>query len=271
MNLKKFLIVTLSVFAALMLAGVLPSCAKRTQPLPASEPEKSSGPKFVAHRGYSQYYVANTEESFRAAAELGFYGIETDILKTKDGYYVCNHDATVSYADGTEKRISSTKRSDLLAKPLKNDKNVTDVHLCTFENYLRACKAGDKVAVIELKDYFSAAEIREIFDIIDAEYDRKKVSFISFYLAPLLLIKEEDPSIPLQYLSQKADDLLFDRCLEEKVAIDVRQTILTEELISAFHEAGLTVNVWTINDEAALQSVTQMGVDYVTTDVFYEE
>ena len=271
MNLKKFLIVTLSVFAAVMLAGVLPSCAERPASLPASEPEQPSGPKFVAHKGYWPTCVENTEPAFRAAANLCFYGIETDLRKTKDGRIVCWHDATVYFSDGSEKRIADATLAELLAKPLKNSKNVADAGLCTFETYLQACKAGNKVAVIELKDYFNLSEVNNLLEIIDAEYDRAKVTFIAFNYFSLLQVREADDTIPLQFLTQSENDATLTRCLDEGIALDARYTVLTEETVRAFHAAGLTVNAWTVNDEETLLSVTQMGVDYVTTDVFYEE
>ena len=225
----------------------------------------------MAHRGYSHSFLGNTEGAFRAAASRGFYGIETDIRKTKDGYFVCNHDATVEYADGTTKKISTSKRSALLAQPLKNDKTSNDVYLCTFETYLQACKDGNKVAVIELKDYFDEDDVATILQIIDNEYDRKKVMFISFYYPPLMEVRKADATIGLQYLSQTEGDTLFERCITDRVSIDIRQNLLTEELVKTFHDAGLKVNVWTVNTEADLEDAMHYGVDYVTTDIFYAD
>ena len=259
---KRFLKVSLSIIAVLIMLSAFFACEN-----PASS-ETDFGPKFVAHRGFSHEHVGNTEESFRAAAGMGFYGIETDIRKTKDGYYVCNHDATVAYADGTEKGISAATREELLSKPLKNDKTQGDVYLCTFETYLQVCKECGKVAVIELKDYFSKKEIRGILEIVDKEYDRKKVSFISFYYLPLSYVKKEDPSIEQQYLSQSDGDTVFEKCLSEGVSIDVKYTILTEELVQTFHDAGLKVNVWTVDELPYLDLAYQYGVDYITTDLF---
>ena len=286
MRIKRFLTILLSILFIAILLGVLPACtAKRSENIDAvpdpdenpasdldndSEPEGKSGPKYVAHKGYSKYYLGNTESAFLAAARKGFYGIETDIRKTKDGHYVCNHDATVRYADNTEKRISSSTLEELLAAPIENNTTDNDEYLCTFETYLRACKAGNKVAVIELKDYFGKSDIQSILDIIDAEYDREKVSFITFIYALLPIVRHEDPDIDLQYLSQTEDDPNIDRCLSSDISIDVKYTILTEEMVQSFHAAGLTVNVWTVNETSILSTAKRLGVDYVTTDVFHE-
>ena len=269
---KTFFMIMLSILTMAFLLGIFPACTRSPKTNLSDDSEEESGPKYVAHRGYSQYYVDNTEASFRAAAQKPFYGIETDIRKTKDGYFVCNHDAEVKYAGGSKKTISSTKRDALLSKPLVNTKTEEDAYLCTFETYLQVCKAGNKVAVIELKDsLYSQDDLYSILEIIDNEYTRKKVTFISFSYQPLSLLRTLAPTIPLQYLSQTENDEKFDRCIRENVSIDVKQTILTEELIERFHAAGLTVNVWTVNEEAELQMVLDLGVDYVTTNLFCGE
>ena len=266
MRIKKLLKIALSILTCTLLLGIVPACARSS-----SEPEKESGPKFIAHKGFSSAHPGNTEAAFRAAAEMGFYGIETDIRKTLDGYFVCNHDATVLYADGTERKISTTKRANLLARPIKNETTSGDAYLCTFETYLHACKDGGKVAVIELKDFTDEYDARTILGIVDAEYDRKKVMFISFSYTSLLSVKKVDPSIELQYLSQTEGDRNMEYCFRDNISIDVKQTILTEEMVQTYHEAGLKVNVWTVNEGTDLQRAEELGVDYITTDVFCEE
>ncbi len=266
MRIKKLLKIALSILTCTLLLGIVPACARSS-----SDPEQETGPKFIAHSGFSSTHLGNTEAAFRAAAEMGFYGIETDIRKTLDGYFICNHDATVLYADGTEKKISTTKRANLLSRPLKNDKNGEAAYLCTFETYLQVCKDGGKVAVIELKDFTDEYDARTILGIVDAEYDRKKVMFISFSYTSLLSVKKVDPSIELQYLSQTEGDRTLENCLRDNISIDVKQTILTEEMVQTYHEAGLKVNVWTVNEGTDLQRAEELGVDYITTDVFCEE
>ena len=257
---KKVMIAVFSVLAVTVIGGIVLLCICFFAP--------KSDPRYVAQRGYSHKYLGNTEEAFRAAASMEFYGIETDIRKTKDGFYICNHDATVKYANGEEKEISSTEFAELTSAPLKNDKTANEVYLCTFEKYLEVCASGNKVAVIELKEDFGSEDIRQILDIVDDKYDRKSVTFISFYFDALLRIKEEDGAIDLQYLSETKNDPVFSRCREKGISIDVRQSILTKKLVKSFHDAGLAVNVWTVNKEFDRNIVRIKGIDFITSDLF---
>ena len=269
---KRILMIVLSFIAIVVTLRIIPACGDGVSPnnTPDTEPVTKSGPKYVAHRGYSQSHLGNTEEAFRAAAEKSFYGIETDIRKTKDGYYVCNHDASVEYADGTSKKISSFNRAELMNALLKNTVSNEEAFLCAFETYLSICKESNKVAVIELKDFFSKKDIADILAIVDAEYDRKKVSFISFIYVALEHVKEADPTIPLQYLSQTEGESVFDNCIEDGISVSVKYTILTEKLVEKFHNAGLTVNVWTVNDDWKRAKMRRLKVDFITSDCYYK-
>jgi len=184
----------------------------------------------------------------------------------------------VKFADGASTAvISETDRDALIGKLIKNDAGDTG-YICTFETYLQACKSGGKVAVIELKDsYFTTSDIRDILAIVDKEYDRAHITFISFSYLSLKNAQKADPTIPLQYLSQTKNDNKFDACLSEGISIDVKlslkekDNVVTDELVRAFHDAGLTVNVWTVDGDAELEAAYGYDVDYITTDLFYRE
>lgn len=270
---KRIWLTVIAIIVIAIIMGTFTAC--NDTPTGDEEVAVESGVKYVAHRGYSYRYPENTEASFRAAADLGFYGIETDIRKTKDGYYVCNHNDTVKYADGSTLKIADNDLAALTAKPVENTKTSTPAHLCTFETYLQACKSGGKVAVIELKDYFSKSEFLNVLRIVDETYDRKQITFISFSYVTLKEAQKADPTVPLQYLSQTPNDAQFAQCLRNNISIDVKlsadpeKNVVTEELVTTFHNAGLTVNVWTIDTDGDLAAAREYGADYITTDLFH--
>lgn len=48
-----------------------------------------------AHRGNSGFFPENTMYAFKKSLDLGIYGIEIDVQKTKDGILVVHHDETL--------------------------------------------------------------------------------------------------------------------------------------------------------------------------------
>lgn len=53
---------------------------------------KSDSVKIIAHRGLSGLERENTYPAFVAAGNRSYFGIETDIHKTKDGKFIIIHD-----------------------------------------------------------------------------------------------------------------------------------------------------------------------------------
>lgn len=230
-----------------------------------------SNPEYVAHRGFSGYYPDNTVASFAAAAgNEKFYGIETDIRQTADGVMVCSHDADVVFADGTKLAVEESTYAELMAKPLKNNKTRDNVFVCTLKEYLQICKEGHKVAVVELKDVFTEEMVAQVLAEIDETYDRKKCTVIAFDYDSLYRVRLADSEIDLQYLSSKKKDPKFEECLEKGISIDVQYSVATKKLVQKFHDKGLEVNVWTVNDSMTRTKMRQRGVDYITSNVFYE-
>jgi len=230
-----------------------------------------SNPEYVAHRGFSEYYPDNTVASFTAAAEnKGFFGIETDVRKTSDGFLVCSHDSDAVFVDGTKRTVEKSTFAELTEKPLKNDKTQDDAYICTFKEYLSVCKSGSKIAVVELKDVFTEEMVAQVLAEIDEVYDRKKCTVIAFDYDSLYRVRLADPTIELQYLSSEKKDPHFEDCLKEGFSIDVHYKVVTLGLVKKFHDKGLEVNVWTINDNRRKNRVRRLGVDYITSNLFYE-
>ena len=48
--------------------------------------------------------------------------------------------------------------------------------------------------------------------------------------------------------------------------LGIEKTLLSPEAVAAARAAGLTVGVWTVNEEAELRQALAAGVDYVTSD-----
>ena len=50
-----------------------------------------SKPMMISHRGVTKHFPENTLEAFTAAEELGFEGVELDVIASKDGVLYCSH------------------------------------------------------------------------------------------------------------------------------------------------------------------------------------
>ena len=231
---------------------------------------EKSEPLYVAHRGYSSKYPGNTALAFEKAAEMPFYGIETDIRETIDGVFVCNHDKDIVYYDGNTKVVSETSYSELIVKPLKNDITDDEVYLCRFDEYLTICKNGNKIAVVEIKDSFNDDQIQRVFQNIDLYYDRNHCIFIAFDFDTLVRVQKFDNEAIIQYLSNTIGDNNIEKCLELGFSVDLHFAICTPSLVRKFHNKGLTVQVWTVDGKITRNFMRRLKVDMITSNVYYE-
>ena len=223
--------------------------------------------KMIAHRGYSGKYPGNTALAFEMAARHGSAGAETDIRRTKDGVYVVSHDAEVHFADGTDLSVAEHGYAELTAKPLRNDKTDDEVFLCTFRQYLGIMREHGMVCFVELKGEFGAEEVKEIFSLAAEVYDLKQCILQSFDFDNLLRARALFPDLPLM-LTYGTESSGWERCFDHGISIDASQRALTDEMIRAFHDRGLDVGVWTVNDADALAAFRAKGVDWIESDVF---
>ena len=79
-------------------------------------------PKLIAHRGYAVEAPQNSIPAFVEAGKLGFWAVETDVHKTKDGVLVCNHNNSVDemyYGSGKIAEMTYRELATLESKQRK--------------------------------------------------------------------------------------------------------------------------------------------------------
>jgi len=221
----------------------------------------------IAHKGYSGKYPENTELAFRMAGEHGSGGAETDVRITKDGVYVTHHDDEAYFEDGSMLKISENTYEELTKKPLK--KRTTDdiQYLCTFKRYLEVMKEYDMICFIELKGDYTIGQVKGVFDLAKEVYDLKKCILQSFGFENLISARELFPELPLM-LTYGTGESNYERCFDYGFSIDVDRVVVTQKMIDEFHERGLEVGVWTVNDEADVQKFKDMNADYIESDFY---
>lgn len=220
----------------------------------------------IAHRGYAIKEVENTADAFIEAGKRNFIGIETDIYFTKDGWIVCNHNNMV---DGMKKTIDQCTYDEIMAVDLSRTYD-KEVHVCTFNEYLRICKQYNKVPVIEFKTTPSVNSCERVIDVINYEYgDVNNVVFISFGRQILRqmqnLAKVNDYKYKIYRLSQ--NDSQVQEAIEDKMGINHQWDLLNDDIVKKAKDNNLDLLAWTLNDDSKIKSMIDMGVKYVTTDI----
>ena len=236
----------------------------------------------VGHRG-SQWGVENTRAAIITGAAAGAWALECDVRVTADGTFVISHDDSYKRLGGPETKIANMTTESVLSTRLTSKRNgITYAATpCTLSEFLDICNEYHVVPVVEIKvcsniHSNTKAENEPVFDgipalinLIDQKGLSDRVVIISFMPGVVDFINRHYPDITVQVLAGDKDGPIedwVDWCIEHKMDLDVVHTIITDEAVSRMHDAGLKVNVWTVDKLEDFLRVKAMGVDYITTN-----
>ena len=230
-------------------------------------PEKGNT-KFVAHRGVSGLECENTAAAFIAAGNRTYYGVETDIWRTLDRKYMCNHDGRTGRICDVDLVIEKSTFAELRALTLRDVDGKTDraeVRLAAPQEYRKICEKYEKHAVPELKSNFILEEIEEILGIFEGWLGN--TTFIAFNIANLDLVKQLRPEQSCQFLTSRWSDDLPEMLEKRGMGLDIAWSQLTEERVKACHDHGVEVNCWTVDNPEDAERLIAWGVDQITSNI----
>lgn len=227
------------------------------------------GVRMVAHRGVSGLERENTCAAFVAAGNRSYFGVETDIHRTADGQYIVFHDDNLVRLLGDERVVEEMRFDELRALRLTDlDGNARgDLLLPTLAEYVNICKKYDKDCVLEVKNHFEPEDIDNVIAIIRGIGWLERTIFISFDLPNMLCIREKLPQQRAQYLVSTFGDDLLSILTQNHLDLDIKYSSLSAEQVRACHEAGIKVNVWTVNEAADAERLAGYGVDFITSNI----
>ncbi len=226
--------------------------------------------QMIAHRGLSGLKMENTLPAFEEAGKRSYYGIETDVHVTKDGKFIITHDDDLKRIAGLDLVIEETTFEELRAlrfKDINGTSEEKNLYLPSLEEYINICKKYNKQAILELKNEMTKELVWEIAESIKAQgwYDR--TTFISFSGNNLVWLREKYSDASAQFLTEKYTEEDMQFMLKHKLDGDFCWAYLKRSTVKRMHEAGLKVNVWTVNGVACARLMKAYGVDYITSNI----
>lgn len=214
--------------------------------------------RVIGHRGASATHPENTIEAFQAAAEQGAHGVELDVRRSADDVLVVFHDAHLP--DGQVVR-------EVAAVDLPPS-------IPTLAEALEAC--ADSWINIEIKnmpddpDYDAEHGLSvAVAGLIMAFGAADRVIVSSFDISSVDRIRSIDPTIPTAWLVWGGADpgSLIDRSVAHgHQAIHPADLLVDEAFVRRAHDAGLEVNVWTVDDPDRIRQLAAIGVDGIITN-----
>jgi glycerophosphoryl diester phosphodiesterase len=238
-------------------------------------------PVAFAHRGGAGEAPENTLPAFATAIALGYRYLETDVHLTRDGVLVAFHDVRLD-------RV--TDRCGAIAELGISDVEAADAgHAFTPDGGKSFPFRGAGIRVPRVEELLvrwpdarinidpkSDACVAPLVALIERMAAWDRVCIGSFSDRRLARVRKLSGGRACTSMGPRAVALARATaggrmprqgadCLQVPVRFGA-VAIATPRFIRAAHRAGLPVHVWTINDEATMHQMLDLGVDGVMTD-----
>jgi glycerophosphoryl diester phosphodiesterase len=233
--------------------------------------------KVYAHRGRKGNYPENSMLAFKKAIEVGVAGIELDIHMTKDGKLVVIHDATLDRTTtGTgyikDHTLAEIREFSMGAKftDFKHYHRSWNLEkIPTLAEALLLFKEYDLEVNIELKTYeveYPGIETAMLEVIAQTGYETDKIVYSSFHVPTLLRIKQLDKLARIAWLLENHIPMPEDYIKTlgfEALHLDKKIVFSNPEYWKPFSKQ---LRIWTVNEEAHMNFLIELGVDAIMTD-----
>jgi glycerophosphoryl diester phosphodiesterase len=210
-------------------------------------------PLVIAHRGDSSNALENSLESIRQALSLSVDMIEIDIRRSRDNGLYVMHDRLTGRTAGKNIDIERSISEKITKVRLKNNEPVP-----TLSDVLRLVD-GKYGLNLEIKS--SGAGALTAQHLLASGYTGQ-VLVSSFQEDEVTAARRVMPLLPTSMIFDVfAINMISSYVARGYSMISLRKTTVTEKLVAACHEQGLSVYVWTVDEEDEMRKFISWGID----------
>jgi glycerophosphoryl diester phosphodiesterase len=226
-------------------------------------------PLVIGHRGASALESENSVPAFARARIDGADGVELDAMICGTGEIVVFHDDDLTRLGRRPELIAETPLAVLRAVTLPSGATIP-----TLAEVFEAC-GPDLLVNVELKvPSRGPAAIAPLVDGVAAVVERAgaegRVLASSFHPWAVRSWMRRMPIVPAGLLFEREAPLPLRRAwsapLLRPFALHPEMVLCTPGRVTAWHRRGYMVNVWTVDEPAALAACRRMKVDGVITN-----
>jgi glycerophosphoryl diester phosphodiesterase len=230
----------------------------------------------MAHRGFSRDGLENSMAAFRAAVELGYRYVETDVHTTADGVVLVFHDETLDRVTDGRGRVAGLTAAEVAGARIGGREPVP-----TFDDLVSGLP-GVRLNV-DVKDWNSVRSLAAAIErhgahdrvLVTSFSDRRRRAVLRLLSRPVASSAGVVSVALFTVLGRLLPGPVFTRVLG-RVLHDVHALqvpvrygaleVVTPGFVRRAHALGLVVHVWTVNDPAEMRRLLQLGVDGIVTD-----
>lgn len=235
--------------------------------------------EIVAHRGASADAPENTLAAVRLAWEQAADAVEIDVHLAADGELMVIHDDDTLRVAGKPGKVAARTLAELRALDVGAWKGPqwTGEKIPTFDEVLAAVPEGKKLFVEAKCGAEAVGKIQESIRRLGGQPGQ--VVIIGFSLATMRAAKAAMPGNHVSWLVKMSRDQasgVWRPAIDELIAqamgsgldgLSINSTeAIGAALVARLRAAGMTLNVWTVDDPVTAKRLQMAGIDYLSTN-----
>jgi glycerophosphoryl diester phosphodiesterase len=237
--------------------------------------------RVAAHRGGALLWPENSLLAFRNAVALGADYLETDVHLTADDEVVVLHDPTLERTTTGRGAVRGVRLADLAPLRLRGtDGAATGEPIPTLAQVLDVVASARGVELLlEIKvdgagQRYPGIEEKTLA-LVRARGLLERTPIMGFQAATVRRIRELEPGARTVLLvsrgrteRERASAAEAVRLTQEAGAswLGINHRLLDADVVAAARRAGIRVAAWTVNEEADIRRVLDLGAEVVISD-----
>ncbi len=254
-------------------------------------------PLLAAHRGGAALWPENSLHAFRQALALGSDLLELDVHLTADGEVAVIHDPTLDRTTDAAGPVARRTAAELARVRLKGpDGALTDGRVPLLDDVLALVAPSRAALLVEVKGPEPGFGVRwerregRVHAVPGPRYEGLEALVLAKLeragLAARATVMAFNPDVVSRVrtlVPRQRAALLVAVCHVEQAEarpedtvdwalragatdLGLQHALASAEVVRAARAAGLVLGVWTVNDEAAVRRLVELGVDLITSD-----
>jgi|LSQX01.3.fsa_nt_gb glycerophosphoryl diester phosphodiesterase len=224
--------------------------------------------EFSSHRGSSTHAPENTIASVLLAQEQNTDAIEIDVHLSKDNRLMVIHDKDTKRTSGKDYVVKETDSETLRRLDVGSFKGAEyKGEKIPFLEEIIEILDPSVTLYIELKCGLEALPVLE--KTINASPNKDQLAIICFDLEVITAVKKMLPDNTCHLLLGKPDGLKENIKLASENgidAIDMRYSLITQEVVDYVHSLDMKINAWTVDDPREAERLMALNVDGIESN-----
>jgi len=223
----------------------------------------------LAHRGASGYAPENTLEAFKLAMDMGADGFELDVHLSKDGELVVIHDETVDRTTDGTGFVGEMTLAELKALDASNHKEAyKGAKIPTLAEVYDLIRDTNHIVNVEIKtDNIFYPQLEEKVLALEKEMGMEgRIVYSSFnhYTVKKIRALAPDAQIGMLFGDVLVEPYDYCKSVGANLLHPSKANLNVPGFAEKAKEAGLGMNVWTVNEVEYMEKCLACGAGIVT-------